>query len=163
MNEVNYVDAGEMPRQQMSWTCAACSLAWMNRALGIGVGTTETEAVLQIGSPEHINPAYGLMDASGTRLAQCLTEQGAPAFTCWPTWSQAFRLAGDAGLLIGGVSWCHWCVVRADGDSGLWLANSAPGWMGVWDTLDEGQWVDLGPFAAVVVPINYTFPPVPPS
>lgn len=159
MNDVNYMDPGDMPAQTASWTCSACSLAWMNRALGIGVGTSEYEAVAEIGNPEHINATWGLMDASGTRLAQCLIEQGAPSFTCWPSWEQAFVYARDFGLLLGGVNWCHWVVGRAVTASNIVVANSAPGWMGIHDQLTEEDYNRLGPFAAVVTPINYSFPP----
>lgn len=158
MPEVHYADAGDMPAQTADWTCSACSLAWMNRALGIGIGTDEWSAVEQIGNPANINSTYGLMNATGARLAECVTEQGAPAFTCWPSWTQAFHYADVAGLLLGGVGWNHWVVGRFVRGSDIWIANSAPGWLGVNDVLSESMWEQLGPFAAVVIPVNYGLP-----
>lgn len=159
MNDVNYLDAGDMPAQTANWTCSACSLAWMNRALGIEVGTDEFGAVEQIGEPYNINQSYGLMDASGSRLAQCLLEQGAPSFTCWPSFDQALAFAADLGLMLGGVEWNHWVVGRTATADFIVLGNSAPGWMGIADQLTRADWERLGPFAAVVTPINYRFPP----
>lgn len=158
MTSVNYDDAGLMPAQTADWTCSACSLAWMNRALHIAYADTEWGAVDYIGNPTNINPSYGLMDGSGRRLAECLTEQGAPSFVCWPSWDSAMVMASKYGLLLGGVQWCHWVVGRYTDGTLLYLANSAEGWQGVTDSMGKGDWDRLGPFAAVVTPLNYTMP-----
>jgi|SRR5215469_13882408 len=147
-----------MPRQQLSWTCAACSLAWLNRALYIDIATTEQSAVEYIGTPQNINSTYGLMDGSGGRLVECLREQGAPAFTSWPSWSQALEAAAGMPLLMGGQAWCHWVGVRYSDGQVLYLANSAPGWMGIDQVVDEDGWNRLGPFAVVAVPLLVAFP-----
>jgi hypothetical protein len=152
-----------MPAQQENWTCAACSLAWLNRALAIDIATDEYSAVDYIGNPEHINSTYGLMDASGARLVTCLRQQGAPAFNFWPSWEEAYSLAERMPLLIGGVNWYHWVGVRVADNGYLMLANSAPGWMGVDQLLDSYQWLELGPFAAVAVPLLHSFPPPTPA
>ena len=147
--------------QTASWTCSACSLAWLNRALFIDHATDEWEAVDYIGNPEHINSAFGLMDGSGARLAQCLREQGAPAFNFWSDWYTAFELAARMPLLVGGVGWYHWVGVRGVENEYMLLANSAPGWMGIDQRLFEGDWNGLGPFAVVAVPLLHEFPPSP--
>ena len=149
--------------QTASWTCAACSLAWLNRALSIDHATDEWSAVEYIGNPENINSEYGLMDATVQRLVQCLREQGAPAFSCWPTYWDVIELARRMPLLIGGVGWYHWVGVRGSDAMDLVLANSAPGWQGVDQVLDEQQWNALGPFAVVAVPLLVNFPPPQPS
>jgi hypothetical protein len=146
--------------QTLSWSCSACALAWLNRALGIDHATDESSAIEYIGSPEHINATYGLMDGSGGRLVQCLREQGAPAFNGWLSWLDTYDLATRWPLLIGGVNWNHWVGVRY-GDSGtLKLANSAPGWGGVDQVLEEEDWHIFGPFAVVPVPLLTNFPGV---
>lgn len=149
--------------QQEDWTCSACSLAWLNRALGIQVATTEFTAAEYIGVPDNINSTYGLMDGSGARLVQCLREQGAPAVNAWWEWETVLLLASYMPLLIGGMNWYHWVGVRGTEDDHLWLANSAEGWMGVTAILDEDQWTELGPFAVVAVPLLIRFPPPPAS
>lgn len=148
-------------QQTLDWSCSACSLAWLNRALGIQHATTETDAIAYIGEPENINSLYGLMDASGSRLVSCLREQGAPAFNGWPTWAQALQLASAMPLLLGGVGWYHWVGVRSAGTEILYIANSAEGWQGVGTVLVEEQWNALGPFACVAVPLLHSFPPPP--
>lgn len=163
MNPLSFDPSEPMPVQQENWTCAACSLAWLNRALAIDIATDEYSAVDYIGNPEHINSTYGLMDASGARLVSCLREQGAPAFSFWPDFDWAYSLASTMPLLIGGVGWYHWVGVRYRESGVLVLANSAPGWMAVNQTLDESDWGALGPFAAVAVPLLHSFPPPQPA
>jgi len=145
--------------QQFDWTCSACSLAWLNRALGIQHATDELSAAEYIGTPENINAQYGLMDGSGRVLVDRLREQGAPAFNLWPTWDQAYQLALSWPLLIGGVTWNHWVGVRSAEAGLMELANSAEGWMNVWSTLTYNDWSTLGPFACVAVPLLRNFPP----
>lgn len=147
--------------QSLNWTCSACSLAWLNRALGIQVATDELSAANYIGEPENINSTYGLMDGSGGRLVQCLREQGAPALNGWWTFNQVCALAGYMPLLIGGVAWNHWVGVRIAELGVLYLANSAEGWQGVYDSMTMEQWNELGPFAVVAVPLLRSFPPPP--
>ena len=158
MYSVKYEDAGDMPLQTADWTCSACSLAWMNRALRIDIGADEWAAVDEIGKPHNINSVYGLMDASGARLAQCLIEQGAPSWTAWLDWPTALQYADTHGLLLGGANWYHWVVARDVRGSGIWIANSAPGWRGITDQLEEADFYALGPFAGVVTPVNYSLP-----
>lgn len=147
--------------QSVDWTCSACSLAWLNISLYIGVATDEWSAVDYIGTPDNITPAWGLMDASGSRLAECLTEQAAPAFTSWLPYAQVYQLASVMPLLIGGVTWNHWVGVRYVDGNDLVVVNSAPGWMGIDDRLGETSFNELGPFAVVAVPLLTRFPPPP--
>lgn len=146
--------------QTRDWTCAACSLAWLNRALWIDHAIDEFSAVEYIGEPQNINADYGLMDGSGARLAECLREQGAPAFTGWLDYWTTVQLATSMPLLIGGATWYHWVGVRGFDGMDLVLANSAPGWMGVEQVLSEAQWNKLGPFAVVAVPLLTQFPQI---
>jgi len=147
-----------MPPQQQDWTCSACSLAWLNRALQIDHATEEMSAAEYIGITANINPTYGLMDSSGRRLAECLAAQGAPAFCCWPSYDQVADLATYMPLLAGGIAWNHWVGVRTAQAEGLLLANSAPGWQAVHQVLTRDDWQRLGPFAAVAVPLQRAFP-----
>lgn len=158
---VAWTDPGAMPPQTADWTCSACSLAWMNRGLGIDLAQTEWTAVDYIGNPEQINADVGLVDGSGARLVGCLREQGAPAWNAWLTYDQTYQLAIRGPLLIGGQGWYHWVGVHGVRGPDLWVANSAPGWMGITDVLGEDAYYSLGPFAVVVVPLSVQFPPPP--
>lgn len=160
---LSYNPEEPMPHQVEAWTCSACSLAWLNRALHIDHATDEYSAVEYIGNPANINSTYGLMDGSGERLVQCLREQGAPAFNGWFDFDTAYALAQDWPLLIGGVNWYHWVGVRYSHSGLLHLANSAPGWTDIYDELGAGEWESLGPFAVVAVPLLTAFPPPTPT
>lgn len=160
MNPLSYNASEPQYPQTADWTCSACSLSWLNRALGIDYATEEFEAADYIGYDHNINSTYGLMDASGQRLVECLREQGAPAFNAWLDYWWSCELAKNMPLLIGGVGWYHWVGVRGYADGVLQLANSAPGWMGVDQTIDEVQWEALGPFAVVAVPLLVHLPPI---
>ena len=141
MQRVDYYYDPSTPQypQTLDWSCSACSLAWLNRAMRIELAQDEYAAIDYIGDPQHINSTYGLMDGSGARLRDCLREQGVAAANGWWTFDQAAQLAVGMGLLIGGVGWNHWVGVRGyDSSSGqLALANSADGWMGVHQVLGQ--------------------------
>lgn len=161
MQRVDYIFNPDEPQypQTLDWSCSACSLAWLNRAMGIQFAQDEYSAIEYIGTPENINANYGLMDGSGARLVQCLREQGVAAFNGWFSWLDTCKLAQHMGLLIGGAEWYHWVGVRGYSDGALHLANSAQGWMGVYTTLNDAQWSGLGPFAVVAAPLHVAFPP----
>ena len=158
---LSYNPEEPMPPQTRDWTCSACSLAWLNRSLSIDYATDEFSAVEYIGEPENINSTYGLMDGSGARLSTCLREQGVPSLTAWLDYWSVFELARHMPLLIGGVEWNHWVGVRGVDIMDLVLANSAPGWCGVDQRMDEQQFNQLGPFAVVAAPLLIHFPPLP--
>lgn len=160
---LSYNPAEPQYPQQLDWSCAACSLAWLNRALGIQHATDEVWAIEYIGNPKNINACYGLMDGSGQRLVECLREQGAPAFSCWPSWTDTIGMSAVWPLLIGGVGWNHWVGVRGTDGHTLDLANSAEGWRDIYSTLDQTDWDRLGPFAVVAVPLLVHWPLMPHS
>ena len=161
MEPLSYKPEEEQYPQNENWSCSACSLAWLNRALGIQFATDEYSAINYIGDPQNINSTYGLMDGSGSVLRDRLREQGAPAFCWWPSWEQLYNISEFAPSLIGGVGWYHWVGVRRAEEGSLWIANSAEGWMDVTVMLTEDNFDDLGPFAAVTVPLLTQFPPPP--
>jgi hypothetical protein len=146
--------------QTADWTCSACSLSWLNRALSIEHATDEWSAVEYIGNPQHINSTYGLMDGSGARLVECLREQGAPAFTAWLDWETTYGLSQAWPLLVGGVGLYHWMGVRVADDGVLWIANSACGYGGVYNTLGQDQWDHYGPWAVISVPLLHSVPDI---
>jgi hypothetical protein len=139
-----------MPPQSASWTCSACSLAWLERSLGANPGADEYSATFEIGTPQNINPTYGLMDGSGAQLQRVLeetydqiTEQR------WVNYDQAYAIAGQSPGCMGGSNWYHWVALRGVSGPNLWIANSAPGWYGIYDTLTREQFNSLGPFSLV--------------
>src|SRR5258707_1230076 len=58
-------------------------------------------------------------------------------------------MAGRLPVAMGGAAFYHWVGVRGrDGDQ-LQLANPAPGWMDIYQTMTRAEFDELGPFAAV--------------
>jgi hypothetical protein len=140
--------------QDVPWDCAAASLTWCLNAAGHA--WTEADVVKGLG-PTRISPAYGLLDASGAGIVDWLATIGIAAYNNpAATWFDITSAAGHQPMLMGGRSWCHWTGVRISGATFgvpdldvVALANPAPGWMGVGQTLDAFQFGELGTFSAV--------------
>jgi len=156
--EINYPDPNEsMPGQLYSWTCSACACDWLMRAYGKGfnpadIYNSREQTVYAIGYPNNINSSYGLMDGSGSQLQRVLGDVGIQTAQAWLTFDQVYAIAaqGRAGCMSGGA-WYHWCGIRGvDGDT-IWIANSAPGYMSVWNNLNRTDFNRLGPFSCVIV------------
>jgi len=143
--------------QDVPWDCSAASLTWALNAFGYP--TTESEVVAGLG-PERLSPTYGLLDASGAGLVSYLAELGIPAMnSAEASWADVLAAAGYQPMVVGGRYWCHWTGVRMgpravgyQNSEWLWLANPAPGWMGVSQYMDDIQFDTLGPFSAVWFP-----------
>jgi len=140
-----------MPRQAASWTCSACSLAWVERATGVNPGADEWSAVAEIGQPENINPTYGLMDGSGSQLRRVLQGYGLNSQQGWLNFDTVWTAAGSTCGMMSGGSWYHWVAIRGQDGANIWIANSAPGYKGVYDSLSRDDFNRLGPFSVVLL------------
>lgn len=138
-----------MPHQAASWTCSACALAWVERSTGVNPAAEEWSAVAEIGEPENINATYGLMDSSGSQLRRVLDEYGLPSSQGWLTFDYVYAIAEQTTGLMSGGAWYHWVGIRGTYGSTIWIANSAPGYKGIYDTLSREQFNNLGPFSVV--------------
>lgn len=148
----NYDPNTYQPPQAASWTCSACSLAWLERATQVNPGADEWSAVAEIGQPENINPTYGLMDGSGAQLQRVLIDiYGVPTSHAWLSYDTAWTIYSQVPGMMSGGAWYHWSAVRGTVDGNLWLANSAPGYQSVWDVLTRDDFNRLGPFSCVWV------------
>lgn len=145
-----------MPAQWYDWTCAACATEWLERATDAGRGEdiyANREAVVHdIGYTENINPTWGLMDGSGTQLCRVLsghaqldTAQG------WLSFDEAYETYSQTLGAMSGAAYYHWVGVRGVQGDKLWIANSAPGYKGIWDTLTREEFQRLGSFSCVWV------------
>lgn len=140
--------------QDVPWDCAAASLTWALNT--VGYQYSESDVVAGLG-PARISPTYGLLDASGAGLVSYLAELGiGAANNPSASWDDIVAAAGYQPMVMGGRSWCHWTGVRisaaafgrADVEA-IALANPAPGWMGVGQTMSKAQFEQLGSFSAV--------------
>jgi hypothetical protein len=143
-----------MPGQLYDWTCSACSTEFVERALGFPRGEdifTNREAVVYaIGYTHNINPSYGLMDSSGSQLRRVIKEQtGRDSRQGYLGFDDTYALAAHAPGLMSGAAWYHWVAIRGVQGSTIYIANSAPGYKGVYSNLDQGDWNALGPFSVI--------------
>lgn len=138
-----------MPAQDFSWTCSACALAWVQRATGVFPEASEETAVAEIGFPQNINPTYGLMDGSGSVLMEVLGEYGLDSSQAWLSFDSVYAIAEQTTGCMSGGAWYHWVSIRGINGPNIWIANSAPGYQGVYETLSRDQFNRLGPFSVV--------------
>lgn len=144
-----------MPGQYYDWTCAACSTEWVERALGFerssDVYANRELVVYDIGYPNNINATYGLMDGSGAQLQRVLKEwTGRDSEQAYGLdFNAVYRIAEATPGLMSGAHWYHWVALRGVQSGCLWIANSAPGYKGVYDVLTPAQYAQLGGFSVV--------------
>lgn len=138
-----------MPPQTYAWTCSSCALDWVLRATSADPNHGRAETVAEIGYTENINPTYGLMNGSGAELQRVLTEHGLDSEQGWLDFDTVYALAQDTTGMMSGGAWYHWCAIRGTQGNNLWIANSAPGYMGIWDVLSRADFNRLGPFSVV--------------
>jgi hypothetical protein len=138
-----------MEPQLTDWTCSACSLDWVLAATGTR-GSDRYLTTLEIGYTENINPTYGLMDGSGWALRDVLlrnyardTEQGYLSF------DETYALAQGTTGMMSGAAWYHWVGIRGVEGSNLLVANSAPGYKGIYNHLSRSDFERLGGFSVV--------------
>ena len=138
-----------MPRQMHSWSCSACALAWVLRATQLNPDATEETEIEEIGYPTNINPTYGLMDGSGAQLQRVIGQYGVESQQAWLGYDDVYAIFGRTTGLMSGDAWYHWVGVRGHDGGNLWIANSAPNYMGVNDILTRADFQRLGPFSVV--------------
>lgn len=142
------------PGQLYDWTCSACSLDWLKRSAQLVVtddiyGSREA-TTYEIGYPDNISPALGLHDANGYALQDALASHyGVGSDQGWLSFDQTYEIASRAPGMMSGGAWYHWVGVRGVQGSTIWIANSAPGYKGVWDNLSREDFNRLGPFSVV--------------
>jgi len=151
--------------QSDDWSCSVYTTTWMLRATAND--ETWSSVSNRMLSTGRVSQAQGLSDASGAGLAQTLREMatGSPDVGSTPSASfdEVAAKAGEMAVGIGGRAWNHWSAVRgydAKRDV-LLLANSAPGYRGVSQTLDRGQFRSLGGMSMVWMDYGQAPPPKP--
>jgi hypothetical protein len=143
--------------QEHDYDCSQDSAEW---ALW-SVGRKPTDGWMERTMIEDgiLSKQQGLLDASGAGLAAWLTEQykefGYYANNTNPiTWDMLVPEIAPRSpypIMLGGRAWNHWSGLYGyDAGAGtLLLANPAPGWHGVYQTMSRAQWNAQGPFSIV--------------
>lgn len=140
-----------MPRQAAEWTCSACSLAWVERSTGVNEYADEWSAVNEIGQPNNINATWGLMDGSGTQIERVYRSYGLDVERAYMNFDTLYEKLQTKTGSMGGAAWYHWVALRGADDGIIYIANSAPGYKGIYSTLTRSEFNALGGFACVLV------------
>jgi len=138
-----------MQPQVYGWTCSACSLDWVLRSTGLNPYSNREQVVYEIGYTHNINPAYGLMSSDGQALRDVLESYGQRSEQAWLDFSAVYELAQRTTGMMSGAAWYHWVALRGVQGDAIWIANSAPGYKGVWDILTRADFDRLGGFSVV--------------
>jgi hypothetical protein len=101
-----------------------------------------------------VSTAEGLRDATGGPLADWLAAEFGlvTGYDAGVRWEWLVEHAGQFPILLGGRRWGafgHWVGVRTVEDGVLTLANPAEGYAGIFETLTERQFYNVGPCSAV--------------
>jgi hypothetical protein len=147
-NRWTYDDQTAMPRQNYDWDCSAASTAWMGRATGWG--WVENDVAYEFVRLGIATPQLGLLDGTGAGIVRWLALQPYAAANQRARYDLVADIAETCPVLIGSSRWYHWSGVRGvDDEENLLLANPAPGWAGIWQTMTEDQFNMFGDFYAV--------------
>jgi hypothetical protein len=78
---------------------------------------------------------------------------GTVAESVWiSSYDQLYELAATrAPLQLSGAAWYHHVAVRGVQGDRIWIANSAPGYRGVFETIDRTQYATLGSWRVTCV------------
>lgn len=137
-----------MPPQLYDWTCSACATDWVLASTGMR-GSDRYKTTMEIGYTGNINSQYGLMNGDGRELQRVLGDYGLPTQQLWLDFDDVYDLATYTTGMMSGGAWYHWVALRGVQGSNLWIANSAPGYKGVWDVLSRADFERLGAFSVV--------------
>lgn len=142
-----------MEPQLYSWTCSACSLDWVMRSTLLVPDYNRQRAVEEIGYTEQINPWVGLtnVDGPGQALIDVLAGYGQESEQAWLDFDAVYEAAQETTGMISGSAWYHWVSLRGVQGDTIWIANSAPGYMGIWNNLSRQDFSRLGPFNTVLL------------
>jgi len=127
-----------MPPQVYSWTCSICASTWVLQATGAYPDAAREAIGAQIGYPHCVNEAVGL--ASTQCLVDLFAAYGFAPHQEWVDWNRALDLCRETTGVLNSTRWYHFVGVRGlYGSNTLWVANSAPGYQGIWDQVGYGQ------------------------
>jgi GH25 family lysozyme M1 (1,4-beta-N-acetylmuramidase) len=144
--------------QEHDWDCSVESCEWMLYAWGRTPDDDWLENTMI--AEGVVSPEIGCLDATGAGLAGFLNRHyGGPHDGFWAENDPEVGfddIAVEAStaahpLACGGRGWYHWSGVRGYDAAAdvLLLANPAPGWQGVDQTLSREHWQYLGPWSLV--------------
>jgi len=139
-----------MDPQQREWTCSICSLTWVIQSTGTDPNFTREMGAAALQYPVGVNETYGL--TSITYMLQAFESFGLHPINKWVTFDEAYAICRSHTGVINPIGMYHFMAIRGiDGVSHgeLWLANSAPGYRGIYDSMSRNSFNQLGPVQIV--------------
>jgi len=101
------------------------------------------------GGSVNITPSVGLCDASGPALRAVYSRYNQPTEQAWLDFDTVWQLAQETTGQMSGARWYHWVGIRGVQGDNLWVANSAPGYKGIYDIVSRADFERLGGFSVV--------------
>lgn len=136
-----------MAPQLYDWTCSVCSYTWV-------INSTATDPILDresagtiIGYPNCVNETYGCM--SSQCIINAFGYYGLTAKEAYCTFDQAYAIMEHTTGTINPNGMYHFMACRGVRNGNLWVANSAPGYRGVYDEMNRSQFNSLGPVSII--------------
>lgn len=132
-----------MPVQSSNWSCSIYSYRWVVQSTQTDPTMSYAEAEEIIGYPNCVNATYGLMSAQC--MVDAFTKVGLRSVQKWCSFGEAYSICEKTTGVINPIGMYHFMAIRGVADNNIWLANSAPGYMGVNDILTSSQFNSFGP------------------
>jgi len=67
----------------------------------------------------------------------------------WLDFDTTYDIASDGPGMMSGAAYYHWVGIRGVQGSTIWVANSAPGYKGIYDNISRDDWNRLGGWSVV--------------
>lgn len=137
-----------MAPQVRNWTCSICATDWTLRATGLNPYSTREQVTAEIGYPNCVDEYSGLRD--GACVVRVFADYGVDAVQEWVSdFDRAYQLCSETAGLVDSIGMYHFMAIRGVTDNHLWVANSALGYRGVYETISRDQFLNLGPWKLV--------------
>jgi hypothetical protein len=114
--------------------------------------------VIKTLGPNEVSDQLGLHRGDHSGLAAKIYNPdpwhvGTVAESVWvSSFDHLYELAATrAPLQLSGALWYHHAAVRGVQGDRIWIANSAPGYRGVFETIDRAQYANLGSWRVTCV------------
>jgi len=137
-----------MAQQVYSWTCSICTITWVLNSTGVSQDGRQAVGDV-LGYPGCVNETYGLMGSQC--MVNCFAQYGLLTLEKWVGFDEAYAIAQSHTGGISPSGMYHWMAIRGVSGSDIWVANSAQGYKGVWDTISRSQFNAYGPVKVVYV------------
>lgn len=139
-----------MDPQLYEWTCSVCSYTWVINSSNTDPDLDRETAGEIIGYPGCVNETYGLMSAQC--MIDAFAHYGLKAKHGYYTFGEAYSICTAHTGVINPIGMYHFMAIRGVQGGNIWVANSAPGYCGIWDHLGEYDYETLGPVQLIWIP-----------